>query len=506
VTDGTFEPDQRLHPTSWLFAVFAFVRQLIVPLAAAAFFGSRDGNPTWLWPVAAVILAAALWKQWFYRYGLGPTGLVIREGLFFRNVRQIDYARIENIDTERSLLHRLLGVAEVRVETSTGGKAEASIQVLGLAAAEELRERVFAARGGEAREHTARKAEDVLLAMSTAEVVKFGLIDNRGLIVVAGVVGFLYEAGVMEVWSAVLRAAVSPELMARLIARGMVIQIALMLIVLLGAVLVLRVLSVALALFTFHGFTLTRVDNDLRTSYGLLTRLSLTLRLQRIQAAHVTQTLLHRVFDRVAVRVDLAGGGASPEAQQQGRGRVRWLAPLAAPNRARELIARALPDVDFTRTTEWQPLSPRAYGRVMRKSAALWSVVGLGFAVMLHALWPFLLIAVGVPISMCYAAMYVRYTRWALQDDALFFRRGWLTRKLVIVPRNRVQVVCLGESPFDRRYRMASLRVDTAGAASPTDQIRIPYLDLDVARELARALETTAAAQTKAAPAEVAGT
>jgi len=151
-------------------------------------------------------------------------------------------------------------------------------------------------------------------------------------------------------------------------------------------------------------------------------------------------------------------------------------------------------------------LSPRAYGRVMRKSAALWSVVGLGFAVMLHALWPFLLIAVGVPISMCYAAMYVRYTRWALQDDALFFRRGWLTRKLVIVPRNRVQVVCLGESPFDRRYRMASLRVDTAGAASPTDQIRIPYLDLEVARELARALETTAAAQTKAAPAEVAGT
>ena len=54
--------------------------------------------------------------------------------------------RIENVDTERGLLHRLLNVADVRVETSTGGSAEARIRVLGLDAVEDMRTRIFAQR------------------------------------------------------------------------------------------------------------------------------------------------------------------------------------------------------------------------------------------------------------------------------------------------------------------------------------------------------------------------
>jgi membrane protein YdbS with pleckstrin-like domain len=41
-------------------------------------------------------------------------------------------------------------------------------------------------------------------------------------------------------------------------------------------------------------------------------------------------------------------------------------------------------------------------------------------------------------------------------------------------------VVNLGQSPFDRRWRMASISADTAGGGS--HRITIPYLPLEEAR------------------------
>lgn len=493
VSEQEFEPQQRLHPMSWLFATLALVRQLIFPLIAAAIFGSRDGAPPWLGYVIVPLLAGAVWKQFFYRYGFGPAGLVIREGLFFHNVRQIDYSRIENIDTERGLLHRLLRVAEVRVETSTGGRPEALIRVLGLTAAEDLRKQVFASRFGEARTAAEPEKEEVLLRLPTWEVVKFGLIDNRGMIVVAGMFGLLHESNTIELWATVLKDRMSAQALDSLIASGLIIQITLGLIVLAIAFVLVRLLSVALALVTLHGFTLERSGADLRARYGLLTRIALTLRVRRVQAAHVTDTLLHRLFGRVSVRVDLAGDMGTSQRGDDAQSKVRWLAPLAEPVYARKLIGIALPTVDFSAPANWQPLSPRARRRVLRRSLIGWLLVSSVLAAVLRTYVPLSLLLVGVPVSVWYSAMYVRYTRWALQPDALFFRHGWLTRKLVIVPRDRVQVVCLRESPFDRRHRMASVCVDTAGAGPRSDQIRVPYLDVDVARSLAAALYESAA-------------
>ena len=52
----------------------------------------------------------------------------------FRRVRHIPYSRIQNIDAVQNVLHRVLGVAEVNIETGGGDAAEAKMSVLPLAA------------------------------------------------------------------------------------------------------------------------------------------------------------------------------------------------------------------------------------------------------------------------------------------------------------------------------------------------------------------------------------
>jgi putative membrane protein len=105
-----------------------------------------------------------------------------------------------------------------------------------------------------------------------------------------------------------------------------------------------------------------------------------------------------------------------------------------------------------------------------------------------------------IPLAWMHAHLYVKHTRWALARDAVLFRSGWLTRRLTIVPRDRVQTLSVEASPFDRRSRMASIYIDTAGASSMSAGIKIRYLAAEVAERLALALYRTAGAPDRIEP------
>lgn len=490
-SEAAFQPQLKLHPLSWIFALTSSIRQMIVPLIVLLFFGARDEAAyfaPFLFPVLlGVLLARALWRQWVFRYGFGPRGLVVHDGLLFRNVRQIEYPRIENIDTERGVLHRLFGVADVSVQTSTGGEAEVSISVLDLAAVQAIRERVFADGARQVSASAVATPEQTLLRLPIGELVQYGLIDNRGMILVAAAFGLLFESGVLNIDREIALRLLESSPLASLAALGPAIQVVLALMAIISAVLAIRLLSVVLAIITLYDFTLTRNGADLRVRHGLFTRVALTVRTPRVQAVHRTQTLLQRWFKRVSLNVDLTGDhGAAPEDGEKVQHRTRWLAPVCRVNQADALIANALPSINLTMSPTWRPLAPGARTRVLRRALMVWSLLTIAPAVWYWGVGALAVPLAGVPIAWLHAHLYVKYTAWALLPDVLLFRRGWLTRRLTIAPRNRVQSTSLESSPFDRRWAMASVLVDTAGASA--GGIRIRYLDAASAQLLARAL------------------
>ena len=73
------------------------------------------------------------------------------------------------------------------------------------------------------------------------------------------------------------------------------------------------------------------------------------------------------------------------------------------------------------------------------------------------------------------------------------FRRGWLWRVVTVARVTKVQAVARRESPFDRRWFMARLRADTAGASERSVRVDIPYLPADVAVRLQQRLAAGAA-------------
>jgi putative membrane protein len=83
-----------------------------------------------------------------------------------------------------------------------------------------------------------------------------------------------------------------------------------------------------------------------------------------------------------------------------------------------------------------------------------------------------------------------------LDDHVVAVRSGWLWRSVTVAPVAKVQSVTATESPFDRRARMATVGIDTAGGIMNMPRLRIPYLGRETALELAACLSTKAAQTT----------
>ena len=74
-----------------------------------------------------------------------------------------------------------------------------------------------------------------------------------------------------------------------------------------------RIVSMIWALVRLYDFRLTRVGEDLRSEYGLFTKVAATVPIRRVQAITINAGPLHRWLERATVRVATAGGAGKKD-------------------------------------------------------------------------------------------------------------------------------------------------------------------------------------------------
>jgi putative membrane protein len=291
------ELEKRLHPLSWLFVLLLQLRQFALPLLVLLFTG-RNENPWEWWGLIAVgILALYSLGQYFtYRYRVVDDGIIIRNGIFQKSVRHITFDRIQNVSWQQNILHQLFKVADVKLETAGGapGSAEGQMRVLSLADAHALEQLVRAHgrklvddQGQSISAHENQAVANELLALNSEELIRLGLISNKGMVVVATFFVATTQIG-DGLWSMVKKYIFNHveditgyARDAHLSASSMLVAA---LVLFLLFVFSMRVLSVVLALVQFHRFRLTHSARRLSLERGLLTRLRGSLPIRRIQA------------------------------------------------------------------------------------------------------------------------------------------------------------------------------------------------------------------------------
>lgn len=501
-SDGT---PRRLHPASILFDIIGYIKAFAFPIILLFLgYGSRD--EAWrLWGALLVIPSAigAVAEYFTFTYTYGHDELIVRSGVFFRKERHVPYSRIQNIDANQGVLHRLLGLYGVMLESGSGAEPEASLSVLPESALNEMRARVFAGRTERdaaaaavepsAEPAPAAPAPRVLVDLSLRDLALCGLIRGRGLLMLAAIFGVISQYGLED------RIAADPDAqreeggrIARFVMSFFegpesfdVTRVLLWLAILTVVVLVLRLASALQTIVMFYGFRMVLDGAELRLTFGLLTHVKATIPLERIQTITIREGALHRLFGVSSLRASTAGGGGP----MMPAGGSRYLAPILPASAVAPLVRVLMPQADLD-AVSWQPAHPRAFRRLFTRKAG--TALILSAAVLWFAgIWTAAIAIVLLALAWTRARLEARHLGHSLSGAIFGFRSGWYMRQTTIAPVRKVQVVGINESPFDRRHRMAGLAVDTAGAGG-SHRLAVPFLDRDEATALSAVIASGA--------------
>jgi len=469
----------RLHPSSLLFEIGKSFFSIVVMGLIVLFLAAGDKRDVvYMFLFVPVVLSSVL-RYITFRYSLAGDHFVIREGLIFRKTRHVPFARIQNIDTVQGPLHRVLGVVEARLETAAGQEPEAVFRVVSMRDLERIRAGVFSGRF-EASDDDLVEADAAFFRMRPGDVLLFGLLSQKGLAYVGGLLALSWE---FDLW----------DRLSGFLAEGRVALSAIQVypwilaIVVLAFLVLLQALTVMWAFLTLYGFHIVRRGDDLRTACGLLTRQTATIPRERIQFLRVREGWLHRLFGRTSVKVLTAGGDSTRDSQVS----RKYLVPLADREELHEVLAEVQPEA-LPGELEWQGVHPRARGRMFRK----WLValaIPAGLLLRDAGWWGLTAVAPLIFLAYLLASLRARRLGWAVSDKAVFLRDGRLAHTESCVRFAKIQSVVFNQTPFDRRLGMARLQVDTAGSGSELAFV-IPYLDRGVASELMGRLRRQAAA------------
>ena len=490
-------PAGRLHPWSWVFHAIRALREVALPALVFMVVGRKDAfGPLVVGAVAAIMLIAwGILRSRTFRYELLERELLVREGFFVRETRHVPFARVQAVNERQGPLHRLLGVTELVLESGAAGKPEAVMRVLGVAEAARIAGML---RSVSTADHAtpdvvaspAAAATQELLRIPTDELILHGIISNRGFVVIALAFGILSQnRELLELLPIDFKQLMKDSTdTAAGIDAGAIFGVLLAL--LLGFVVLVRLLSIAFALFTLHDFTLRRAGDRLRMNRGLLSRVDVSGRVSGFQRIVLEQSLLHRAFRRCVVKVDLAGASllGTPEAADS---RLDTLAPIATPARARSLLQELVPGLDLE-ALPWQPLHRSAAVRRWQKTM-WWLLPTLTLVVAAAGLIPGLpsvalpgaLVAatLGLGLSVMHAWQWARWSAFAASDGVIAFRSGAWARQWTLVFDDRAQSTALRRSPRDRREGTASLAVDVQ-SMTVSQALHIPYLDAALGERL----------------------
>lgn len=475
------EPEYRLSSMTMIVGPVGQLKTLVAPILLGLILGGF--NPWVLGATGAAVVALLVtgfvtWKT--VRYQVGSERLEIRRGLIRRSRRTIPLERIRGVDVTSTLLHRLLGVAVVRIEAAAGGVGnteDGKLDAVTREEADRLRRVLLHRRAvlsGQAQHpapsgsvradrssppvaadpsglngpEDAESADAAVTHFTMPPSWYFYALLSLGYLftpfaALAALVSFLQQGANGRVTEDVLDWLADAD-------RALLLSGAALLLLLL--VILMPVFAVVSYAVTHWGFTLRSRDGSLVAERGLFTRRSVTLERRRIRGHELLDNPLERTRAAVRLRAIVTGLGDTATRAV--------LLPIGARGRVEEVIAQALTPfggrlVRHPRAALWRRLIRSVVPFALAAAAA--AAAGLAWAAGLLAL----LALLGVPLGVDrYRALGHGY-----DGENVSVRSGSLRRSQAVVERSAVIGWTWTQTLFQRRARLASMQV-TVGAGS----------------------------------------
>lgn len=488
---------RRPHPYTLLIELVSSVRDLIFPIAFILVQGSGDSETfvADILPLIAIVLpiGTAIARYFTTRYALTDEALLHNYGVIKRNKQVLPRRNIQNLSTSAGLIARATGLQELTISDASQG-GDVNLRLLSVEDAESLmsllRQESAAALAQQTASTTgvasptsvggsepsldqlaaptagaAAFVDDPIHELVLSDLIKFRTVTSGGPLM-----GLAVVVGLVVAYLTI------PELSENLNWSG-----ALFVLGPIGAGLVAAFAPV----FSLGGFRLWSDPDRLRIKTGLLTEVQLNARRERLQLIRVDRHVLAQKIGLEAVQFETAD-------VEGNTAHVNFLAPAVSSESWQRFASDALGEVELSEN-DLQKVSPLTRRRSLVRfgfgAVGLLAVLGTAIA-FAQGTSRTIVIAITCVLAAGYAALAIWYSNrraerlgWAVGQDQFLFRSGVVGEQLVLVRKEKLQVLRAHQSYFQRRLGLATLQLGTAGVGL-LGNVTLPDLDLHVANKV----------------------
>ncbi len=468
----------RLHPFAAVLVSLQIVKGLIVPLLVillSKHSHSGTGAPIYFqvgWSLVAlagsIVWGFLSWRR--FRYEVSDGQLKVIQGVFVQKKSFIPLERIQSVDLTEGVLHRLFGLVRVEVQTAGGQKPEAVFPALARGEAARLRSML---EPGKAPQGQGQPG--AVPAGSEPPKLRMTYKLPAGSLFVAAL-----TTGGFGVSVSLLTAAMSkldemfPDFhVYRYLWNAL--DAAMIPLFALGILLLAWMISTIVSILKFANFTITRKENKLLLTRGLLERRQVTVPLRRIQAIRIVEEPLWQLFGFSAIYAETVGYGAQ-------KGENAHLFPLLRNRELGEFVKRMTPQFEVPASPEHHALPRRALWCYALPAPLVLALAAI--AAGLIAPWAYAGLLLCPPVMIWQWWRY-RSAGWSREGRLLVIRFRRLAKTTAVIPLSRVQSVSVETGPLQRRLGLSTLRVAVASSGRGAF-FRLAGLPEPEARELVR--------------------
>lgn len=485
---------RKLHPVYILFGLLNTIQGFIPFILIALFKGIDWSELRWYWyaGVAAAAVGIMLfsfleWKR--FGFWLEEDRIIIRKGLLFRDEKTIYYGRIHSVNVEQPLIQRLLGVAQVKIETPGGNKkADGILPALSVKEANHiqlmLRGQAKASVQPENEPQTDLKVESAESPLAQMKSPAFNpVITNESQLLTPAIrlnTAQLLQAAATSMNFGLVAAFIAglysladdfidqllPEHFFETVVEDSVslmpsyIIIAFIIVLGLGFA---WLLSIVLYILKYSGFTVRRDGAQISVSYGLLEKKTHVFDPKKVQAVIIKEGLLRQTIGYAEIQLQVI----SSDKKEQ-----LILHPFVKRSDVHKVLSAFVQQVKLPSNADMSGAPKRALLYYVRIELMITIAACMALIVLFKAdgMWSLLLI----PIVVWWRRSCCKAAGLKLEDGQLTLRRRFISRSTYLIRRPQIVTMRVNRSTQQQRKKLLTLSVHAMG--SPFDY-RVACMD-----------------------------
>ena len=381
-----------------------------------------------------------------FTYWVEDEELKTEYGILFKKKRFVPIERIQNLNYNEGIIHRLFNVVQISIETAGGTTATADVELTAItkSAADEIEQLINQKRKQVVEEEPVGQENNVVYKMKNSKLLLLATTSNSVGVVLAGIVA-LFSQLVEFIPFERISSQFSFLLQSGFILVTFIIVI---------AVFTAWIVSVVMTYLSYYNFTLMYFDERLEITRGLLEKKKITIPVQKIQAIKIVENPIRQLFGYANVTIENAGSSMTSSSEKK-----VVLLPFIKKNQIQPILQNIM---DISLDVDDSDFSPKR-ARPLFYRKYVWSVVILTIIGTVYISNYVLFLLLLIPLLITLGIIQHRNACFKIDGDQLTVQYRAISKVLYIAKHNKVQAFEITQTIFQKYLKIYTGKVYVMG-------------------------------------------